>query len=156
MIDDEVVEEYSSASEIKFPCVNGQSTKNTKVSDMCWNSSGDILAVSFFIDNHQGPCSHFGQVNFYKFTNISGSKTFTEMTSIETNSCIKSIDSHPKNSLWFVCSSFVGEIYLISAEVKAEMDNILYISKIDSYFHKECVNIVKWIKFEENYVNYYK
>jgi hypothetical protein len=139
---------------MKFPCIDNQSAKKTKVSDMSWNSSGDILAVSFYIDNHQGPCSHFGQIKFYKFINLSSSKTFTEMTSIETNSCIKSIENHPKNNLLFVCSSFIGEIYVISAEVKAEADNILFISKIDSYFHKECVNIVKWIKFEETYVKF--
>jgi WD40 repeat protein len=134
---------------MKIPCISSKSDKNTKISDVCWNSTGNTLAISYYIDNHLGPCSHTGKIDFFKFINISESKTFKEKISIETNTCIKSIDSHPKFPSSFTCSSFIGEIYLINLSASDDVDHIQNISKVDSYFHKECVNLVKWIKFED-------
>jgi WD40 repeat protein len=88
-----------------------------------------------------------------KFSNISESKNYKEKITVETNTCIKSIDSHPKFPSVFVCSSFIGEIYLINLSEASDADQVQNISKVDSYFHKECVNLVRWVKFEEG--NYY-
>ena len=54
-----------------------------------------------------------------------------------------------------MCSSFTGEIYIVNLS-EPDNDQIKHISKIDSYYHKECVVIVKWVKFEDgNYVFIY-
>jgi hypothetical protein len=124
--------------------------KSSKISDGCWNSSGSILAVSFFVDNHIGPCSHQGLISFYKFN--SSSKKIESYIEVDTNSCVKSLDSHPKNSNLFVCGSYSGEVYLIdltNQNTDTDSDPIKFISKIDSYLHKDCVNFVKWVKNEE-------
>ena len=139
---------------MRLPCIENNSEKYTKISDISWNSTGNILAISYFVDNHLGPCSHTGKINFLTFSNISESKSYKEKISIELNSCVKSIESHPKFPNMFICCSFIGEIYLINLEDDKEKDPIKYISKVDSYFHKECVVVVKWVKFEGegNYV----
>jgi hypothetical protein len=122
--------------------------KSSKFSDACWNCTGSILAVSFYVDNHIGPCSHQGLISFYKLNNSALSKTLDCKIEVETNTCIKSLDSHPKNSNLFVCGSYSGEIYILDIS-EEESDPIKYISKIDSYFHKDSVNFVKWVKNEE-------
>ena len=38
-----------------------------KISDIAWNSNGTILAVTNYIDNHNGPCSHQTIIKFFKF-----------------------------------------------------------------------------------------
>jgi WD40 repeat protein len=153
VFEEEESEEYFSNLLMKITCISSNSDKNLKISDVCWNSTGNTLAISYSIDNHIGPCSHTGKIDFFKFSNISESKTFKEKITIETNSCIKSIDSHPKYPSIFTSSCFIGEIYLIDVSENKDVDQIQCISKVDSYFHKECVNLVKWIKFEDG--NYY-
>ena len=133
---------------MRIPCIEKHMEKNTKISDMTWNSNGTVLAISFYIDNHIGPCSHTSFIYFYKFTNINESKSFSSKISLDTNACIKSIDSHPTLGNLFVAASYIGEIYLINIS-NTDKDLIDCISKIDSYFHKECVVSVKWIKYEE-------
>ncbi len=50
-----------------------------------------MLAISYFIDNHQGPCNHSSVINIYKFENIHKTKSFKEKISIDTN-VIKNYD----------------------------------------------------------------
>ena len=70
---------------------------------------------------------------------------------IETNSCVKSIEANPRLAHIFVASTYIGEIMLIDLSQK---DQIQCTSKVDSYFHKECIIAIKWINFntDENYV----
>lgn len=137
---------------MRLSCLQMNPTKNMKISDICWSSNGSTLGISYYFDNHIGPCSHQSTITFLKFSNFSESKTFKEKIEIETNACIKSIDSHPKVPNIFVCSSYIGEIYLIN--ISQENDQIQYISQISSNFHKECVTVVRWINFPDgNYVS---
>ena len=152
---DDENEEYHTNILMRVPLIDNKSQSDTKISDMCWNSSGNILALSYFVSNHSGPCSHSGYINILKFGNISQSKSFKEKIQIETNSCVKCIDSHPKNPSLFVCGSYTGEISLIDLS-NENGDYIKNVSHIDSYFHKDCVISVKWTKteYEGNHVRY--
>jgi WD40 repeat protein len=152
---DDENEEYNTNILMRLPLIDNKFQNDTKISDMCWNSSGNILALSYYVANHLGPCSHSGYINILKFGNFSQSKSFKEKIQIETNSCVKCIDSHPKNPSLFVCSSYTGEISLIDLS-NENGDYIKNVSHIDSYFHKDCVISVKWTKteYEGNHVRY--
>lgn len=138
---------------MRIPCIQNNSPKNTKISDICWNANGKTLAVAYYVDDHNGPCSHTGLINFLSFDSFEA-KTFKGKAQIEMNSCIRSISPHPKNPNIYAAASYLGEISLINLEESNKDDAaIKYTSPIDSYFHKECVINVKWIKYDEgNYV----
>jgi hypothetical protein len=153
-------EDFSAQTIVRIPCISNNSSKFTKISDICWNSSCKVIGISYYSDNHLGPCSHTGVINFLTFESFPDVITVNSSTqsnkssasskslqqkfqTIETNSCIKCIDSHPKNPNHFIAGSFIGEIYLINLEL--EKDQIMNISPIDSYFHKETVIAVKYI-----------
>lgn len=106
------------------------------------------MAIAFYTDDHIGPCSHTGLVTFIKYNQINNTLKILDKSEIETNNCIKSIDSNPRLPYIFVMGSFSGEIYLIDFS-SGDKDSIKYISKIDSYFHKESVNVVKFVMNEE-------
>jgi len=72
-LDDEDLnnQNFSSNILIKFPSlIVNEENKKYKISDMTFSHNGTILAVSFYIDQHIGPCSHSGLINFYKFDNL--------------------------------------------------------------------------------------
>ena len=142
---------------MRLPLIGKDCLSNTKISDISWNSSGNILAISYFVDDHYGPCSHLGSVTFLKFGNFSDSKCLKEKIQVDTNSCIKCIDSHPTNPSLFVGGSYTGEIYLINLSNEND-DYIQFISRVDSYFHKDCIVSVKWTKreFEGKHVNLFE
>ena len=129
---------------------------NLKVSDMVWNHNGSVLAVSFFIDDHIGPCAHTNLISFFKFNSTFKPKgnlltPYEEKIELETNACIKCLDSHPTISNLFVAGSYIGEIYLINlANNENKKDLVDCISKIDSAFYKETVISVKFVKYENN------
>lgn len=125
--------------------------KNSKISDFCWNSNGHILAVVYYLDDHNGPCNHQMLINLFEFEDLNKDKNFKSKTVIETNSCISAIEAHPLRSFLFCACSYLGEVLLININNK---DQIQYTSRIDTYFHKELVVSVKWIDLfkNENYV----
>jgi WD40 repeat protein len=133
-------EEYSSETILSFPCLD---FKGYIISDIAWNHN--ILAISYFIDNHQGPCSHFGYISFITIEN----DKFKAKTNIETNSCIRAIEAHPSRRHLFAACSYIGEVYLLNTSLE---DQIQYISKIDTCFHKEPIVSVKWISYEKDYL----
>ena len=147
----------------KFPTINMDSnTKNKKIfiSDMVWNKNGDTLAVSFYEDVHIGPCAHGGVIKFFIFNSFYSKQEGEEQTSetvdyknieLETNSCIKCLDSHPKINNIFIAGGYNGEIYYINLSKGTNTkDYIEYISKIDSAFYKECIISLRFIKYDEN------
>ena len=103
----------------KFTSISSdQKNPNLKVSDMVWNHNGSVLAVSFFIDDHIGPCAHTNQISFFKFNSSFKSKgtsltPYESKIEIETNACIKCLDSHPTISNFFIAGSYIGEIYYL-------------------------------------------
>jgi len=119
---------------------------------MCWNSNGHILALSYYVDDHIGPCAHPMLINFFEFEDLNKDKNFKNKTILETSSCIKAIEPHPKKANVFSACSYLGEILYINLNNK---DQIQYTSKIDSYLHKELVINVKWIDLfkDGNYVS---
>ena len=127
-----------------------------KISDMTWSCKGNILAVSYYIDEHIGPCSHIGYILFYFINSFNpdfkssavNTKTYSNSTKIELNSCIKCIEKHPTINNIFIAGSYKGEIYYIN--IGNEKDLIEYTSKLDSCFYRECVVSVRFVKMEEN------
>ena len=151
---------FSYKSLLKFPSLN-TNEKKYQISDLIWNKNGSVLAVSFFIEEgHIGPCPHNGNIIFFKFENLSSFnhenegkilKSYSSKIELETNSCIKCIDSHPSISNIFIAGSFNGEIYYINlGNNDYGKDLIEFSSVIDSSFYKECVISVKFIKYEDN------
>ena len=151
---------FSYKSLLKFPALN-TNEKKYQISDLIWNKNGSVLAVSFFIEEgHIGPCPHNGNIIFFKFENLSSFnhenegkilKSYSSKIELETNSCIKCIDSHPSISNIFIAGSFNGEIYYINlGNNDYGKDLIEFSSVIDSSFYKECVISVKFIKYEDN------
>ncbi len=144
---------------LKFPSLKSDEQKY-QISDMIWNKNGSVLGVSFFIDDHIGPCPHTGNIIFFKFEDLSSFnnnnegkilKSYSSKIELETNSCIKCIDSHPSISNLFVAGSYNGEIYLINLGLyESGKDIIEFSSIIDSTFYKECVISVKFVKYEDN------
>lgn len=126
--------------------------KKSEISDIAWNSNGSYLAVCYYINNHIGPCSHQMFLNIFHFEDLNKDKFFKEKISLDVNSCVKSIEAHPKKSNIFAFSTYLGEISLIN--LNNEKDQIQYTSKIDAYFHKELVISIKWIDLfkDGNYV----
>ena len=144
----------------KFPVMKIESNKkNSNISDIIWNKTGDTLAVSFSENVHIDPCSHNGIIKFFIFESLfssddtedtGGEKVIDYKTiELEFNSCIKCIDSHPKFSNIFVAGGFNGEIYYINLSKERNNDYIEFISKIDSSLYKECVVSVKFVKFDD-------
>jgi len=162
LLDDNNLNELSFTykSLLKFPSLKSDEQKY-QISDMIWNKNGSVLGVSFFIDdNHIGPCPHTGNIIFFKFDDLSSFnnnneskilKSYSSKIELETNSCIKCIDSHPSISNLFVAGSYNGEIYLINLGLyESGKDIIEFSSTIDSTFYKECVISVKFVKYEDN------
>ena len=136
--------EYSSEILMRIPL----NSKN-KISDISWNSTGNVLGISYYIDNHQGPCCHQTYITFLKFEGNINDKKYSKID-IDTNACIKSLEGHPELANIFIACSYIGEIYYINLNLN---DQIEYISKIDSNFHKECIVGIKWIYYDNTYVN---
>lgn len=141
----------------KFTSISSdQKNPNLKVSDMVWNHNGSVLAVSFFIDDHIGPCAHTNQISFFKFNSSFKSKgtsltPYESKIEIETNACIKCLDSHPTISNIFIAGSYIGEIYYLNlANNDDKKDLIECISKIDSSFYKEEIISVKFVQMDNN------
>lgn len=151
---------YTYKSLFKFPTIvikDEDLTKHKKyISDMVWNKSGNTLCVSFFEENHIGPCSHNGILKFFIFDSFyssGGEEEYTinyKVIDLEVNSCIKCLDSHPSIGNIFIAGGYNGEIYYINLGKENSKDYIEFISKIDSNFYKECVVSAKFIKYEEN------
>lgn len=78
-------ESYESELIARIPTIDNSLSKNSKISDSCWNSRGNMLAISYFVDNHQGPCNHPSAIYVFKFENIVKSKMYKEKISIDTN-----------------------------------------------------------------------
>lgn len=116
--------------------------KKSKISDFSWNSNGHIMGISYYIDDHIGPCNHQMLLNFIEFDELNQDKSFKKKYVVDTNSCVKAIEAHPLRSNIFAACSYLGEIMLINLN---EIDQIQYCSKIDSYFYKELITNVKWI-----------
>ena len=78
-------------------------------------------------------------------------KNYIEINVISNlfKSCIKCLDAHPKNPNLFAIGTYFGEIILIDL---LSPESILYSSKIDNYYHKECIISVKWVKNDNEYV----
>lgn len=158
----------------KLSSIDQTMDANLKVSDVQCSNNGKVLSVAYFIDDHVGPCSHTSVINFYRLNTSNdihnqsktsklnqmkqtASSSYSNKISLEVNSCIKCIDSHPLNNNLFVAGSYIGEVYLINISNHDDgKDMVEAISRIDSMFYKECIISVKWIKYEENiYVSFY-
>ena len=135
---------FSYKSLLKFPSLN-TNEKKYQISDLIWNKNGSVLAVSFFIEEgHIGPCPHNGNIIFFKFEKLTSFdnynegkilKSYSSKIELETNSCIKCIDSHPSISNIFIAGSFNGEIYYINlGNNDYGKDLIEFSSIIDSSF----------------------
>ena len=118
---------------------------NFKISDIAWNSNGTILALTNYIDNHQGPCSHQTNITFLQFIGIISDKKYNKVE-FETNACIRAIEGHTSLPNIFIACSYIGEIYYINLNLT---DQIEFLSKIDSNFHKECIIAVRWVLYEK-------
>ena len=79
------VESYESELILRIPTIDNNLARGSKISDSCWNSRGNMLAVSYFIDDHQGPCNHQSIVYVFKFENILKTKMYKEKIAIDTN-----------------------------------------------------------------------
>ncbi len=141
--EDEKDKEFLSEVILRIPINN-----EFKISDIAWNSNGTVLAITNYIDNHQGPCSHQTNITFLKFEGNISDKNYTKIE-VETNACIKAIEGHPTLPNFFIACSYIGEIYLINLNLT---DQIECLSKIDSNFHKECIVGLRWILYEKIYV----
>ncbi|MCQ2820332.1 MAG: hypothetical protein MJ252_23950 [archaeon] len=162
--EDKPLDEYSFTTLFKFSAIDSLKNqmeeniifKDLKISDMVWSSNGNYLAVSYFFDDHIGPCSHTTFISFFKFDSFNpesknsniNTKTYSSKIEVEFNSCIKCITAHPLINNVFVAGSFRGEIYYIN--IGNEKDCVEFSSTLDSCFYRECVVSIKFIKVEEN------
>ncbi len=135
-----------------MPLITNDLPKHSKISDICWNANGHILAVAYYIDDHIGPCAHQMLINLFEFEDLNKDRNFKNKIVLETNSCIKAIEPHPLKANTFAACTFLGEVLLINLNNK---DLIQYSSKIDTFFHKELVTNIRWIDLykDGNYVN---
>ena len=161
--DDLTEQTFTYTTLFRFPSILKSIDKpGLKIADLCWNCKGNVLAVAYFIDDHIGPCAHSNYICFFKFSHnalqtqfiaqsSSNVTPYESVSSLETNACISSLDSHPTLEHIFVAGSFIGEVYYINiANDALNKDMVEHISTIDSMFYKERVMSVKFVKYDLN------
>lgn len=118
-------------------------SSNLSTSSVSWNSSGNIVAVSYSSTAHSGFCEHISGFSCWNLVKRSFDCNSPD-TDFETPCCVSALSFHPILPSVIAIGLYTGEIriYDISLAVGEEL---VCASGMEDYTHNEPVNKIKWV-----------
>lgn len=111
--------------------------------DVSWNSTGSVLAISYGHTDHQSWCIHEGHVCVW-FLDQRGLDPSRASVSIASPSCAMSVAYHPTEPALLSSGTFSGEVCVWS--IVSDTDQLVARSGLYHNGHHEPVSQVMWIE----------
>ena len=138
--------------QLKHNYFNGEKTIEYKdCSNLAWNCTGSILAVSYGKQDHNGWCNHQSCLTIWSINDRHLNINKGDIH-ISLPSCLMCISFHPIKPSIIAGGLYNGEIRIWN--ISNDDEPLLMSSKIDNLFHREPITSITWVK--DNLSNFNK
>ena len=122
--------------------LNNKASPDQKITSVCWNSTGSVIAASSGSYEHESWCVH---QSFIYLWNIDRSNINASIPDkiIDSDTCLMSISFHPKQPALLTGGDFSGKIYIW--DMSQDDNTLVAYSGKELISHQEPVTKITWL-----------